>query len=81
MLDFPGGSVVKNLPAMQEMWVWSLGLEDLLEKGIGNPLQDSCLRSPMYKEAWWDTVHGVSKESDTIQQLNSNNKGMSDTWE
>ena len=31
---FPGGSVVKNLPAMQETWVWSLGLEDHLEKGM-----------------------------------------------
>ena len=29
---FPGGSVVKNLPAMQETWVWSLGQEDSLEK-------------------------------------------------
>ena len=27
-----GGSVVKNLPAKQEMWVQSLGQEDLLEK-------------------------------------------------
>ena len=27
-----GGSVVKNLPAVQEMWVWSLGWEDPLEK-------------------------------------------------
>ena len=79
MLGFPGGSAVKNLPAMQEMWVWSLGLEDLLEKGIGNPLQDSCLGNPMYRETWWDTVHGVSKESDTTQQLKSNNKGMLDT--
>ena len=31
---FPGGSVVKNLPAMQEMWVRSLGWEDPLEKEI-----------------------------------------------
>ena len=31
---FPGGSVVKNLPAMQETWVRSLGLEDPLEKGM-----------------------------------------------
>ena len=33
--DFPGGSVVKNLPAMQEMqetWVQSLGWEDPLEE-------------------------------------------------
>ena len=27
-----GGSVVKNLPAKQEMWVQSLGCEDPLEK-------------------------------------------------
>ena len=29
---FPGGSVVKNLPALQEMWVLSLGQEDPLEE-------------------------------------------------
>ena len=29
---FPGGSAVKNLPAMQETWVQSLGQEDPLEK-------------------------------------------------
>ena len=28
---FPGGSVVKNLPAMQETWVRCLGQEDPLE--------------------------------------------------
>ena len=35
--DFPGGSVVNNLPAlqkMQETWVRSLGGEDPLEKGM-----------------------------------------------
>ena len=31
-MGFPGDTVVKNLPAMQEMWVHSLGLEDSLEK-------------------------------------------------
>ena len=34
-LDFPGGSVVKNLPAMQEtqeIQVWSLGRESPLEE-------------------------------------------------
>ena len=30
--DFPRGSLVKNLPAMLEMWVWSLGREDPLER-------------------------------------------------
>ena len=29
---FPGGSVVKNLPAMKEMQVLSLGQEDPLEE-------------------------------------------------
>ena len=32
LIDFPGGSVVKNLPAMQEMWFQSLGREDPLKK-------------------------------------------------
>ena len=31
---FPGGSVVKNLPAVQEMQVQFLGQEDPWEKGI-----------------------------------------------
>ena len=31
-IDFLGGSVVKNLPALQETWAWSLGQEDCLEK-------------------------------------------------
>ena len=31
---FPGGSVVKNLPGMQETWVRSLGWEDPLGKDM-----------------------------------------------
>ena len=31
-MGFPGGSLGKNLPAKQEMWVQSLGWEDHLEK-------------------------------------------------
>ena len=30
---------IKNLPAMQETWVQSLGWEDPLEKKNGNPIQ------------------------------------------
>ena len=33
-LGFPGGSVVKNPPAKQEMWVQFLGWEDPLEKDM-----------------------------------------------
>ena len=31
---FPGGSAVKNLPAMQEAWVQSLSQEDPWEEGM-----------------------------------------------
>ena len=33
-MGFPGGSVVKNLPAMQETVVSSLAQEDSLEEGM-----------------------------------------------
>ena len=36
-VSFPGGSVVKNLPAMQEMRVQSLGWKDPLEKKKWQP--------------------------------------------
>ena len=51
----------KNLPAMQETWVHSLGQEDPLEKEIySNPLQYSCLENPMDRGAWQTVVHGVT---------------------
>ena len=34
-------------------------------EGNGNPSQYSCLENPMDGGAWWATVHGVVKESDT----------------
>ena len=34
-------------------------------EGNGNPLQNSCLRNPMGKEARPATIHGVTKELDT----------------
>ena len=38
---------VKNLPAMWETWVQSLGWKDPLKGEPGNPLQYSCLENPM----------------------------------
>ena len=43
---FPGGSDGKESPAMKKIQVQSLGWEDPLEKGNGNPLQYSCLGNP-----------------------------------
>ena len=31
------------------------------KEGNGNPLQCSCLESPMDGGAWWAAVHGVTK--------------------
>ena len=62
-----GGSVVKNLPTVQEIQekqVRSLGWEGPVE-GNGNPLQYSCLENSMDRGDWWATVHGVAKELDT----------------
>ena len=35
--------------------------------GNGNPLQCSCLENPADRGAWWATVRGVTKESDTTE--------------
>ena len=61
MWGFPGGAVVKNLPAMLEIRVQSLSQEDFPGDGNGNPLQYSCLENFMGKRAWWVTVYGVTK--------------------
>ena len=53
--------MVKKLPAMQETWVQSLGWEDSLGEGNGNPLQFSCLENSMDRGAWWATVNGVTQ--------------------
>ena len=52
---------VKNLPAMQETWVKSLGQEESREGENGNPLQYSCLKNPMDRGAWQATVQRVTK--------------------
>ena len=49
------------------------GLERSPGGGNGNPLQHSYLENPMDRGAWWATVHGVTKESDTAERLNSSN--------
>ena len=61
--------MVKNLPAMQETQVQTLGGEDPLEKGKAtNPLEYSCLENSMDRGAWQATVHGVT-ESDMTERL------------
>jgi len=54
-------SVVKNPPAMQEIQVQSLGSGRFPGEGNGNPLQYSCLGNTMDRGIWQSTVHGVAK--------------------
>ena len=58
--DLPGGSVVKNLPTMQETRVRSLDGEDPLEKEMAN-LQYSCLGKLMDRGAWQATVYEITE--------------------
>ena len=56
----------KNLPAMREPWVRSLGWEDPLEEGMATHCRIPAWRIPMDGGAWCTTVHqgvhqGVSK--------------------
>ena len=66
---FPGGSVVKNPPAIA-------GDVDSIpgsgrSPGIGNdnPLQYSCLENPMDGGVWWATVHGVTKSQTQLSDF------------
>ena len=73
-LDFPGGSVVKNLPASAgDAGDLGLILGSGRSPGVGNgnPLQYSCLGNRMDRGAWQAAVHGVTKESDTTEPLNT----------
>jgi len=36
-------------------------------EGNDNPLQYSCLGNPTERGAWWATLHGVAKQSDTTK--------------
>ena len=51
--------MVKNLPAMQETGVQSLGWEDPLEKGMAT--HSSILAWHGQKSYRWAIVHGVAK--------------------
>ena len=65
--------MVKNLPAMKETQVQSLGWEVSLEKGThpgegnGHRLQYSCLDNSMDKGTWQATVHGGHTDLDMTE--------------
>ena len=76
---FPGGSVIKNLPA---------NAGDTGDAGLlpgsgrspggrhGNPLQYSCLENPMDRGAWRATVHGVPR----VEHNRAAKRSAARTW-
>ena len=50
LIYFPGGVAVKNPPATQETWVWSLGQEDPMEKEIATHSSILAWRTPWTEE-------------------------------
>ena len=66
--------MVKNLPAMWETWVRSLGWEDPLEKGMATHSSILSWRIFMDREAWQATFHGVAKRQTRLSDFNVNVK-------
>ena len=74
---FPGGTVVKNLPAnpgdIRDVGS-TPGLGRVPGKKNDNPLQYSCLENFTKRGVWWAIVHGITK-SPTQLSTHSHTKG------
>ena len=71
-MGFPGGAVVKSLPANAgdaRDAGWIPGSGGSLEGGNDNPLQYSCLEHYMDRGAWWATVLGVAKSQTRLSDF------------
>ena len=66
--------MVKNLPANSGDAGLIPGLGRCPGGGNGNPLQYSCLESPMDRGAGQATVNGVTKSWIRLSDYNNNNK-------
>ena len=78
-VGFSGSSVVRNTPANRGDSDSIPGSGRSPGEGNSNPLQYSCLKNPMDREAWQATVHRVAKVSDTTWWLNNNNSMREDS--
>ena len=72
-MGFPGGSVVKKLPANVGDTGLIPGLERSPGEGNGNPLQYFCLENSMDRGAWQATVHGWQREEHNLATEHSTN--------
>ena len=75
-MGLPGGSHIKNLPAMRETWVQSLGWKYPLEEGMATHSSILARRIPMDRGAWWAIVHGVAKSWTWLEQLSMHTRSF-----
>ena len=61
--------MVKNLPAMWETWVRSLGWEDALEEGMATHSSILAWRIPMDRGTWWATESNTTERLSTVQHI------------
>ena len=71
-IGFPGGSVLKKLPAnagdiRDSVSIFGPGRSP--GEGNGKSLQYSCLENPMDRGAWWAIVQRVAKSQTRLKQL------------
>ena len=64
MMGFPGGSDSRGSACNVGDPSSTAALRRFPKEGNGHPLHYSWLDSSTDREAWWATIHGVSKESD-----------------
>ena len=68
---FPGGSVVKNLPANAGDVGSIPGLEDPMEEEMATHSSVLTLGNPRDGGAWWASVYGVAQSRTRLKQLSS----------
>ena len=64
--------VVENLPAnARDPGDMGLIPRRSPGEGNGNPIQSPCLENPTDREAWWTTVHRISRSWTRLKQFSS----------
>ena len=66
---FPGGSDSKASICNAGDMGSIPGLGKSPGEGNGNPLQHSCLESPVDRRTWWATVHGMAKSQTRLSDF------------
>ena len=75
---FPGGSVLRNLPANAGDVGLIPGSGRSSGAGNGNPFWNSCLGNAMDRGAWWVVVHEVAKSQNDLATITTGGRENSD---